>query len=75
MGVSEFKSGCIQILKDLQRTQTALVITHRGQPLARIEPLGRAGRRRLGGLRHLGEIHGDLLDFDFEEWEMERDRG
>ncbi len=72
MGVSEFKAGCIRILKDLQSSQTPLVITHRGQPLARIEPIARGGRRRLGALRHLGQVHGDLVGVDVTgDWEME----
>lgn len=72
MGISEFKSHCIRILKDLQRSRSPLIITHRGRPLARIEPIDGRGGRVLGALRHLGRIKGDLVHVDFtDEWEME----
>lgn len=74
IGISEFKARCISILKDVQASQTSLIVTHRGRPIARIEPLGAAGPRRLGALRHLGKICGDLVGSEFaEEWEMERE--
>ncbi len=71
MGISEFKSGCIRILKELQ---TPLIITHRGQPVARIEPIKAGGNRTLGALRHLGTLHANLVETGFAaEWEMEED--
>jgi len=74
IGISEFKAGCIQILKDVQRTREPLVVTHRGRPLARIEPVPEVGRKVLGSLRHMGEIRTDLLTVDFtDEWEMCQD--
>lgn len=73
MGISEFKAKCIAILKEVQRSRRGLVITNRGQPVARVEPMPeRTEKRRLGGLRRLGRIHGDLVETDFpEDWEME----
>ncbi|MBI3924528.1 MAG: type II toxin-antitoxin system Phd/YefM family antitoxin [Armatimonadetes bacterium] len=73
IGISEFKSKCIALLKELQSTRTSLIVTHRGRPLARIEPiLNEEEPRRLGALRHLGRIRGDLVMIDFpDEWEME----
>ncbi|MBM3267260.1 MAG: type II toxin-antitoxin system Phd/YefM family antitoxin [Candidatus Sericytochromatia bacterium] len=71
IGISEFKAGCIQLLKDVQRTREPLVVTHRGRPLARIEPVPEVERKVLGSLRHMGEIRADLLAVDFtDEWEM-----
>jgi antitoxin (DNA-binding transcriptional repressor) of toxin-antitoxin stability system len=71
IGISEFKSKCIAILKKLHRTGSPLVVTHRGRPLVKIEAVGgRATRRRLGALRDLGEIHGDIVDTGFaDDWE------
>lgn len=72
IGISEFKTRCIALLKQVQETRTPLVVTHRGQPLVRIEPLGSGESRRLGALRHTGRICGDLVDFRWDhEWQME----
>jgi prevent-host-death family protein len=69
VGISEFKSHCIALLKEVDETGVGLVVTHRGRPLARVEPMEPAGAR-LGALRHLGEIRGDLVYTDFsDEWE------
>ena len=71
IGISEFKAGCIQILKDAQRNRESIIVTHRGRPLARIEPLPEGRQRQLGSLAHLIAIKGDLLDQDFsQDWEM-----
>lgn len=49
MVVSEFKARCIAVLREAQRTGEAVLITRRGRPLARVEPLGEgAMERRLG---------------------------
>lgn len=72
IGISEFKAHCIALLKELQRTQSPLIITHRGRPLARIEPVVNSECKRLGALRDLGEIKGDLVNASFaDEWDME----
>lgn len=71
MAISDFKARCISVLKQAQRRGEPLIVTLRGRPLARIEPLT-AGRpeRRLGALRDLGEIRGDIVHADSEEdWE------
>ncbi len=74
MGVSRFKAQCIAVLKRAQRTHTALIITHRGKPLARVEPLsGQSAKRVLGDLKGRGHIRGDIVHFDFsKEWELRR---
>ena len=39
--ISEFKAKCIAILREAQRTREPVVVTRRGKPLARIEPIYR----------------------------------
>ncbi|MEW6278548.1 MAG: type II toxin-antitoxin system Phd/YefM family antitoxin [Candidatus Eremiobacterota bacterium] len=75
IGISECKARCIAILKEIQRTRTPLVVTHRGKPVACIEPVGDRPRRSLGALSHLCTIQGDLVHWDFpDEWEMEHNQ-
>lgn len=74
IGISEFKSKCIAILKDAQRRQVSLTITHRGQPLARIEPIPDRKKRVLGAFRDRMAITTDLLGQDWSDewtWDLE----
>jgi antitoxin (DNA-binding transcriptional repressor) of toxin-antitoxin stability system len=72
MTISEFKSKCIAVLKDAQRSGKGLVVTWRGQPLARIEPItGTSGKRKLGTFRGSMTIMGDIVNVDTGmDWEM-----
>lgn len=47
--ISELKAKCLGILKRVQMTREPVVITRRGKPVARIEPIPEeALTRRLG---------------------------
>ncbi len=72
MNISEFKSKCISVLKNAQETGEGLVVTLRGKPLARIEPVTRtSGNRQLGIFRGRMKIHGDLVHIDTSaDWEI-----
>ena len=72
--ISEFKSKCIAVLKDAQRSGKGLIVTWRGQPLARIEPITRQpGKRKLGIFRGRMTIMGDIVRTDTSaDWEMLR---
>ncbi len=70
--ISEFKAKCIAILKRVQMTREPVVITRRGKPVARVEPIPEeAMTRRLGALRGRMTIHGDIVeDSAGGEWEI-----
>ncbi|MBI2901776.1 MAG: type II toxin-antitoxin system Phd/YefM family antitoxin [Planctomycetes bacterium] len=66
IGVSEFKARCIALLKSVQRTRRPLLVTLRGEPIARIGPApGGKAAPRLGALRGQLEIRGDIVGADF----------
>ena len=66
--ISEFKAKCIGILKTVARTRESVLVTHRGKPLAVVEPVPEPqGGRVLGGLRGSIEIVGDIIHSDFDE--------
>jgi prevent-host-death family protein len=71
--LSEFKAKCIGLLREAQRNHEPIVVTRRGKPIARVEPLyDDQPPRRLGVLRGRMRIHGDLVETDFaSEWEIE----
>jgi prevent-host-death family protein len=72
--VSEFKAKCIAVLREAQRTGEPVLITRRGRPLARVEPLAAdATERRLGVHRGRMKVKRgvDLIHAGSEQdWEM-----
>ncbi len=72
LAVSAFKAKCIAVLREAQRSGEPLLVTRRGRPLARIEPISEeASERRLGQLRGRMRILGDLINSSSEDdWEM-----
>ena len=72
MVISQFKAKCIEVLREAQRTHEPILVTRRGHPLARIEPVyDDAPPRRLGALKGRMRLKGDILQADFsDEWEI-----
>lgn len=72
MLVSEFKAKCIGVLKEVQRSGESVVVTLRGKPMARVEPL-REGKhqKQLGLLKDTVEVRCDLVHSDTTgDWEI-----
>ena len=66
--VSEFKAKCIGLLKQVQKTKEPLLVTLRGKPLARVEPIVQQKKRvRLGALKGWMEIKGDIIHSTMEK--------
>ncbi len=70
LGISDFKRRCLEILDRIHRRGGNLVITKRGEPIARVTPM-RSGTSSLRGLlRGRLVIHGDIVHSSFaDEWE------
>ncbi|NCA12166.1 type II toxin-antitoxin system Phd/YefM family antitoxin [bacterium] len=69
--LSAFKARCIALLREAQRTAEPIVVTRRGRPLARIEPIREPVPKRVfGKQRGRMTIKGDIVHADFAaEWE------
>jgi prevent-host-death family protein len=66
--VSEFKAKCIGLLKNVQKTKEPIVVTRRGEPIARVEPIVKPKKGvRLGTLKGWMEIKGDIIHSDMEK--------
>ncbi len=66
--VSEFKAKCIELLKDVQKTKEPILVTLRGVPVVRIEPVVKPAKRvRLGALKGWMQIKGDIIKSDFDD--------
>lgn len=70
--ISEFKAKCIAVLKEVERSGEPVVVTLRGRPMARVEPLSRVGHgKQLGSLKGTMRIRRDLVRADSSaDWEM-----
>jgi prevent-host-death family protein len=71
--LSAFKANCIALLREAQRTAEPIVVTRRGRPLARIEPIREpVPMRRFGRQRGRMKIKGDIVHADFSaDWETD----
>lgn len=69
--LSTFKAHCIALLREAQRTSEPIIVTRRGRPLARIEPVREPlPKRRFGRQRGRLRIKGDIVHADFSaDWE------
>ena len=66
--ISEFKAKCIWLLKNVQKTKEPILVTLRGEPIARVEPVGKPKKRvRLGVLKGSMEIKGEIVHSDMEK--------
>jgi prevent-host-death family protein len=69
--ISEFKAKCIKMLKEVQKSGKPLMVTLRGEPIARVEPVPKPAKApRLGQLKGWIKIKGDIVNTGFEDdWE------
>ena len=72
--ISEFKARCISIINEVSRSHEPIIITRRGCPVARLEPLSKERPiRQFGKLKGKMQIKGDIVRTDFsEDWEINR---
>jgi prevent-host-death family protein len=62
IGAGEFKAKCLEIMDVVARTGTAITITKRGIPVARLVPAHPQGRRlSFGCMREAFEEVGDIV--------------
>jgi len=69
--ISEFKAKCIAFLREAQQTGESILVTRRGQPIARVEPVREdRSERPLGVFRGRMKVRGDIVQTDSSaDWE------
>ena len=60
IGSAEFKASCLRIIDQINRDKQAVVITRRGNPVARLTPIDRPGAK--GSI--IGTMKGSVLRYD-----------
>ncbi len=69
--ISEFKARCIAIINEVNRTHSSVIITRRGKPIARLEPVTNKKPERILGDMGKMTIKGDIIHADFSnDWEI-----
>ncbi len=66
--VSEFKARCLELFSTLLEQDGEIIVTRRGQPIARITPRIRRPRPIGGAFKGRIKIVGDIINCH-EEWE------
>ena len=72
VAISEFKSHCLEILKNLEKTKSSIVITKRNIPIATVSPFSQKKKSIFGLLKNKAEIKGDVIESVNEFWEAEK---
>lgn len=70
LGVSEFKRRCLELLESVRREGRELVITKRGEPIARVSPVTTSSQPLRGLMKGRMTVVGEIVETDWsEEWE------
>ena len=72
MAISEFKATCLAVLERVRRTNTPIVVTRRGVPIAEIIPPAPEppAENWLGSMTSSAAITGDLIaPIATDDWE------
>jgi prevent-host-death family protein len=68
----EFKAKCLSLMDEVMETGEEIIITKRGQPVARLVPALPEKPTRIWGCREgTVEILGDIVASTGEEWDAE----
>ena len=63
IGITEFRAHCLELIRDVHRGKTsAVTITSRGKPVAKLVPIENDRQPFYGCLKGLAEIRGDLTE-------------
>ena len=72
IAISEFKSHCLEILKNLEKSKTSIIITKRNKPIATVSSFQNKKDSIFGMMKNKGEIKGDIVSSIDEEWEASK---
>jgi prevent-host-death family protein len=74
MRAGEFRTRCLKVMDQVQKTREPLVITKRGKPVAKLVPADKSGKDIFGCLKGVVKIVGDIESplSPPEDWEALR---
>jgi prevent-host-death family protein len=71
ISAGDFKARCLKLMDEVALTRRPLVITKYGKAVARIVPMEPVASV-FGGMSGTGEVTGDIVNSDGDEWNAER---
>ena len=72
VAISDFKSHCLEILSNLEKTQSSIIITKRNRPIATVSAFSKSTPSIFGIFRDQIEIKGDIISPMDDEWEADK---
>jgi len=73
VAASEFKAKCLRLLDEVAESGSSLIITKRGRPIAKVEPVARPRISLRGTWKGVVEGGADIVSVDFSaDWESIR---
>ncbi len=70
--MSQFKSHCLEILSNLNKSKLSIIITKRNKPIATVSPFSSKKESLFGMLKNKAEIKDDIISPIDEEWEANK---
>ena len=70
MAVGAFKARCLAVMKKVQATGEPVVLTRRGEPVAKVVPVERENDSIFGFMAGKVKIVGDIESPILVEWEV-----
>ena len=71
VGAAEFKARCLELMSEVERLGTEIVITRHRKPVARLVPAGATATRFCGSLKGAILWEGDIVSPTGEKWEAD----
>ena len=75
IAAGEFKTKCLRLLDEVQRSRREIVVTKRGKPVARLVPVDEEQPSIFGRMSGTGKILGDVVESTGENWSAESGDG
>jgi prevent-host-death family protein len=74
IAAGKFKAQCLKVMEQVRTTREPVLITKRGQPLAKLVPPEKASDDFIGSLEGIITIHGDIESpvVPLEDWDALR---
>lgn len=73
ISAAEFKAQCLKLMDNVADDRLEIVITKRGQPVAKLVPYEDTAPSVWGFMAGTAMIHGDILDAPVEDWDAENE--
>jgi len=78
IAISEFKAKCLQVMEEVKKYRTPVVITKKGQPVAKLVPVDEPKKNIFGCMAGkiwaVGDIESTSVFPPLEQWDVVRGR-